>query len=53
MGEQRTIFTQANLFDGENAARAGTNVVVEGRRITQVSDGPAPAAQLWKRVSPC
>ena len=34
----RTIFADANLFDGENAPRSGMNVVLEGNRIAAVTD---------------
>ncbi len=50
MAETRTIFTRANLFDGEGPGRPGAHVVVEGRHITQVGDGPAPAARPGDRV---
>ncbi len=36
----RTILTNANLLDGENPARKGATVVIEGNRITAV--GPVP-----------
>ena len=39
----RTIFTNANLLDGENPAQSGTTVVVEGDRIT--ATGVAAPAQ--------
>jgi imidazolonepropionase-like amidohydrolase len=45
----RTIFTDANLFDGENAPRAGMSVVVEGRRIAEVSER-RPHARPGDRV---
>ncbi len=35
----RTIFRNANLLDGENAARPGTTVIIEGDRIQAVGAG--------------
>ena len=32
----RTIFTNANLLDGENAARPGTTIVIDGDQIQSV-----------------
>jgi imidazolonepropionase-like amidohydrolase len=43
MAEQRIVFTEANLVDGEHPARPGVCVVVEGERIASVSDAPAAA----------
>ena len=40
MAEGRIVFTGANLLDGENPAKPGTSVVIEGNRIATVSDGP-------------
>jgi imidazolonepropionase-like amidohydrolase len=40
MGDGRLLFTGANLLDGDHAARPGTTVVVEGRRITAVESRP-------------
>jgi imidazolonepropionase-like amidohydrolase len=40
MSEPRIVFIGANLVDGENPARPGTNVVVEGERIVSVGDAP-------------
>mgnify|MGYP000474615279 CR=1 FL=1 len=40
----RTLFTNANLLDGENPPRSGVNVVLEGNRITGVSDDAPDAA---------
>ena len=37
---QRTLFTNAHLLDGQNAAVAGANVVVEGRHLTHVGTEP-------------
>jgi len=46
MSEKRTIFTNANLLDGENPARAGVTVVVSGKRIQSVGTDPvAPGPQ--------
>jgi len=38
-----TVFTSANLLDGDNAARPGMNVAVEGNRIVEVTDREIPA----------
>jgi imidazolonepropionase-like amidohydrolase len=35
----RTIYINANLLDGENPARPGSSVAVEGSRIVAVGDG--------------
>ncbi len=35
----RTIFTNANLLDGENAARPGTTIVVDGDQFQSVGAG--------------
>ena len=35
----RTIFTNASVFDGENAPTTGASVVVEGRHIAAVESG--------------
>ena len=35
----RTVFTNANVLDGENPAKPGSTVVVEDGRITQVANG--------------
>jgi len=40
MAEGRIVFRNANLLDGENAAVAGANVVVEGKRIASVGKEP-------------
>jgi imidazolonepropionase-like amidohydrolase len=34
--QQRTVFTNANLFDGRNGCQPGMTVVVEGDKITRV-----------------
>ena len=39
----RLIFSNGMLFDGENAPRSGATVVVEGRHIRAVEDGPVEA----------
>jgi imidazolonepropionase-like amidohydrolase len=39
VGQGRTVFTHANLLDGENAAKPDFTVVVEHGRITQVANG--------------
>jgi imidazolonepropionase-like amidohydrolase len=45
MADGRIVFKGANLFDGENTPRSGVSVVVEGQRISAVSQSaPAPAA---------
>lgn len=44
MGQARTVFTNANLLDGDNPAQPGSSVVVEGNRITQVSAEPVQTA---------
>lgn len=36
----RTVFTNARVFDGTAVREAGTTVVVEGNRITQVTTAP-------------
>ena len=36
----RTVFVNGRVFDGTEVLPAGTNVVVEGNRITQVSAAP-------------
>ena len=45
----RTIFTNANLVDGERPPRGGAVVVVEGERIAAAGDGrrphPSPATE--------
>ncbi len=46
----RTVFRDANLLDGDEPARSGVTVVVEGERITQVSDGEAPSTAPEDRV---
>ena len=49
----RTIFSNANLLDGEQPARAGVTVVVEGERIAAVADrGDAPVAAREEKVAP-
>ena len=41
MAENRIVFRDANLFDGENEPRSGVNVVVEGKRIVSlVAEAP-------------
>jgi len=47
----RTVFTNANLLDGEHPAAPGSTVIVEGERITSVSGrgatvAPAPGDRL-------
>ena len=39
----RTVFTNGRVFDGTEILAAGTHVVVEGNRITQVGVGPVDA----------
>ncbi|MEE8580970.1 MAG: amidohydrolase family protein [Myxococcota bacterium] len=46
----RTVFRDANLLDGDEPARSGVTVVVEGERITQVSDGEALSTAPEDRV---
>ena len=46
----RTIFTNANLVDGERPPRGGAVVVVEGERIAAAGDGPPPPALPDDRV---
>lgn len=36
----RTVFTNARLLDGDNPARGGMTIVVEGDRIRSVVEGP-------------
>ena len=45
----RTLFTHANLLDGENPPRPEMNVALEGNRITSVSDQP-PDPSAHERV---
>ena len=40
----RTVFTNAQLFDGQNEPRRGVHVVVSGRRVESLSEGTAPQA---------
>lgn len=40
----RTVFTRANVLDGDNPARPGMTVVVEGHRIVSVGESTVPAA---------
>jgi imidazolonepropionase-like amidohydrolase len=43
----RTIFTNANLLDGENAARPGTTIVIDGDQIQSVgADAPQSPADV-------
>lgn len=46
----RIIFTGANLLDGDNPVKPNATVVVEGERITQVSQGNAPKPEAADRV---
>jgi imidazolonepropionase-like amidohydrolase len=39
----RTIFTEANLLDGEHAARPHSTVVVDGQRVVEVTTGEVTA----------
>ncbi len=50
MGEGRVVFAGAKLLDGDHPSRAGVTVVVEGRRIAAVADGPVPARPGERRV---
>jgi imidazolonepropionase-like amidohydrolase len=50
MGESRIVFSGANLLDGDHPPRAGVSVVVEGRRIAAVADGPVPVRPGERRV---
>jgi imidazolonepropionase-like amidohydrolase len=46
----RTIFTQANLLDGEHAAQPHSTVVVDGQRIVEVTTGdvtPQPGDAVY------
>lgn len=45
----RTIFTAANLLDGEHPAKPDSTVVVDEGRIVSVDTGPA-AAEPGDRV---
>ncbi len=47
---ERSIFTGANLIDGEGPARRDVTVVVEGERIASVVEGPASDARPGDRV---
>jgi imidazolonepropionase-like amidohydrolase len=38
----RTIFTNTNLLDGKSPARRDTTIVIEGERITEVTNGVVP-----------
>jgi imidazolonepropionase-like amidohydrolase len=46
----RTIFSGANLFDGERPTRPDVNVVVDGERVVEVVPGGAPEARPGDRV---
>lgn len=46
----RTIFKGANLLDGDQAARPGTTVVVDGETIEAVESGGGPAPGPEDRV---
>lgn len=46
----RTIFRDTNLLDGRKAAQPHSTIVVEGERITAVSQGQEPAAGPDDRV---
>ena len=50
MAEGRIVFSGANLLDGEHPARAGTTVVVEGRRIAAVEPGAVPGRPGDRRI---
>ncbi len=50
MAEGRIVFSGANLLDGERPPRAGATVVVEGRRIAAVTQGPVAARPGDRRV---
>jgi len=46
----RVIFTGANLVDGDHPARPNATVVIEGERITSVSDAPPADVGAADRV---
>ena len=46
----RTIYKNANLLDGENPARRGTTIVVEGDRITTVTSGASTPPKATDEV---
>jgi imidazolonepropionase-like amidohydrolase len=46
----RTVFTNANLLDGEHPAQSGSTVVIEGNRIASVGTGPVADARPDDRV---
>jgi imidazolonepropionase-like amidohydrolase len=52
MSEPRTVFTGANLIDGEHPAQPGMTVVVEGERIVSVAAGLAGGARPGDRIVP-
>jgi len=52
MSNARLLFTNARLFDGENAPRADMSVVVDGGRIAAVREGAASGAES-DRVVDC
>jgi imidazolonepropionase-like amidohydrolase len=49
----RTVFTNANVLDGENPAKPGSTVVVEDGRIVQVSNGNGTPTGPEDRVIDC
>jgi len=45
MGESRTVLTNANLLDGNDAAKPGQTLVVEGNRIASVGEAPVQTGE--------
>ena len=46
----RTVFTNANLLDGEHPAKPEATVVVEGNKITRVTTGAVESAPGDRRI---
>ena len=47
----RTVFTNANLVDGEHPAKPGSTVIIEGNRITSVGTGTRRPVNISEGVS--
>jgi imidazolonepropionase-like amidohydrolase len=45
MANPRTIFSGARLFDGVSAPRDGISVVIEDKRISQITEGPVESRE--------
>ena len=46
----RTVFTNANLVDGEHPAKPGSPVIIKGNRITSVGTGTVTDLAAGDRV---